>query len=195
MKTFSRDFSKKEIVLIVILSVIILALAYYFAVDQPCRSAINTAQSEQETYQIEYNALLLKISNLRKMQSEIDALNSGELSKMESYNNVANEIQFMNDALADCESYTISLSDVTKDGDQIRRNISIRFQVESYNEACEIITKFENCSYRCLIGDVRISTVDSNNYNILSNAISVTFDITFFETMVGGTADAGLPEA
>ena len=48
MKLMSRDFTRKEKVLLLILTMILLGAVYYLAVDQPVRSAISEAVSEQE---------------------------------------------------------------------------------------------------------------------------------------------------
>jgi hypothetical protein len=47
--------------------------------------------------------------------------------------------------------------------------------------------------YRCLIGNCSCKTVRVKNLREQTTYLSVNATATFFETMVGGVADAGLP--
>ncbi len=57
MKILSRDFTLVEKILLTILGVILVVLVYYRFVDQPVRTAINTAVSERETLQSELDVV------------------------------------------------------------------------------------------------------------------------------------------
>ena len=46
MKAFSRSFTLKEKILLLLLSLVLIGLAYYQFVDQPVRSALVQAQAE-----------------------------------------------------------------------------------------------------------------------------------------------------
>ena len=51
--------------------------------------------------------------------------------------------------------------------------------------------KLADSKWRCLVGDVQCSQIIGPNYETGYFTVSAT--ATFFETMVGGTPDAGLP--
>lgn len=191
MKVLSRDFTLKEKILLLILSIALIALAYYQFIDQPVRSELASAQAEKESIQIELDAVQLKLAQLKKMEQELTGLTgSGGLGMIASYNNSKAEIDLLNDILEDTQQYSISFSDVTRNGDLIRRNFSLRFTAKNYEEATAMLAKLNSSEYRCLLGNVYC---DSEDGDLTKGPVSVSATATFFETMVGGKADAGLP--
>lgn len=208
MKVLSRDFTTKEKVMLLILCLLLLALAYYRFLWVPCADAVEAAHSQRESYLVELQTALIKEKQLKKMRDELDALGElQETSRMESYNNTKAELTMLNNILEAANDYSISFSGVTKDGDQIRRNFSLSFETDSFAAAKQIIACLSNSEYRCLLGDMQYSvvlrrlgenetarvtrTVDGVAY---AETVNVTTMATFFETMYGGTPDAGLPE-
>ena len=53
----------------------------------------------------------------------------------------------------------------------------------------QIFSDLTDGPFRCLIGDIACSVTNQNN----EAGLSVSATATFYETMVGGTPDAGLP--
>ena len=48
MKIMSRDFTTREKIMLLVLTLILLAAGYYAVIDQPIRTAINEAKSQQD---------------------------------------------------------------------------------------------------------------------------------------------------
>ena len=207
MKVLSRDFTVREKVMLIILSLILLALAYYRFVYIPCNDAIDKAHADRDMLQMELLGAMTKEAQLRKMKAELDSLGElQETSRMDSYNNSKAELSLLNGILESADDYAVSFANVTRDGDQIRRNFSLQFTTGSYDAAEQIIARLAESEYRCLIGDMQYSKtlrraaegetvaggqwVDGVRYY---DVITVTATATFFETMYGGTPDAGLP--
>lgn len=198
MKILSRDFTTREKVLILILALIIVALLYYWVVDCPVRNGIYEAKTQKEALQTELTAVNSKISGLKQMQEELDSLGStGRAGYMASYNNSKAELAALNDILANTDEYVISFSDLTREGNLVRRKFSIQFTTNGYKAMEDTITKLENSEYRCRIGDLSCvadtseEKVDLRNW---SGKITASATATFYETMVGGVEDEGLPE-
>ncbi|MGN0466969.1 MAG: hypothetical protein ACI4F9_11570 [Lachnospiraceae bacterium] len=192
MKIFSRDFTRKEKISLLILSILLLVLSYYKFVDQPVRDAIIAAESEAANLEVELTAVQAKIATLEKMKRELDDLSSeSNVGIMGSYNNSKAEMEMLNDILNAADEYSISFADVTRNGDQVRRNFSIQFTVSDYPTATRILSELTKGTYRCLLSDVRCN---SSKGNIMEGAVSVSAAATFYETMIGGREDAGLPK-
>ena len=95
MKIMSRDFTTREMLLV--LTLILLAAGYYAVIDQPIRTAINEAKSQQDELNTELMLLQTKAASLSRMQSELDSIEqSGSLGKMGSYNNSKAELDELN---------------------------------------------------------------------------------------------------
>ncbi len=198
MKVLSRDFTTREKVLIVILAAILIVLAYYWLVDSPVRNGIAEAEAKQQSAETELTAVSAKIGQLQRMQAELDALGSeGRGAYMASYNNSAAEYAALNDILADTDEYAITFGELTREGDLVRRAFSIQFTTTGYEEAKRIITDLENSEYRCRIGDLNCAAEQAydteSDLRNWSGRIMVNATATFYETMVGGEPDEGLP--
>ncbi|MBP5166607.1 MAG: hypothetical protein ILP09_05035 [Oscillospiraceae bacterium] len=188
------------------LLLLLFALGYYRFLYVPSTEAIERAVSEREDLQTELLVSLAKEGQLKKMRAELDSI--GELqtaSRMESYNNSKAELSLLNSILEAAENYSVSFSGVTKDGDQIRRNFKLQFRTGAFGEAKRIIRQLAESEYRCLLGSIQYAkelkrapaeqtsggtVIDNVRYN---ESVSVAVSATFFETMHGGTPDAGLP--
>ena len=194
MKKSNHEFTRKEKFLILLLCLILVGLAYYQFVDQPVRTALNNAHAERDSLNEELVTVQAKLRVMRRMRKELEEIrDSGKVSEMKSYNNSKPEIALLNDILRGTPDYTISFANVTRDGDQIRRNFTLRFTTDSYETVQRIVKELSESPYRCLIGDFKISV--NRGSTLQDGVLTVTMTATFFETMVGGTADAGLPKS
>ena len=194
MKALSRSFTLKEKILLLLLSLILVALAYYQFVDQPVRSALAQAQAEADSLSMELTAVTAKLTTMRNMRAELDDVTAGgKASEMGSYNNSKAEIAMLNDVLSEALQYSITFANVTRSEDQIRRNFSLQLTASSYESMEHIINSINESHYRCLIGDLQCRAF--RDKYVLDGNLSVNATATFYETMVGGTPDAGLPES
>ena len=190
MKILSRDFTRDEKALLLLLVIIVIVLAYYLFIYKPVKEGIATANAESENLRSEITIVETKVAKLEKMQSEIDGVMMDEnVSVMPSYNNKKAVNAFISDILGNL-SYSVTLSNLTRSGDQIRRNIQLEFTAQSYEEMEEVLDRFNECPFRCLIGNVSCSTSRNRQDDTV---YSVNMTATFFETLVGGTPDAALP--
>ena len=192
----SREFSAREKVLLVVLVLLILGFVYYRFVDQPIRRDLAKAEAECASLQSELAGVRTKIHELQRMRDEIDAITSGgRNSYMPSYNSAKAELALLNDTLNRyATQYSVSFTNVTRSKDQIRREFKLEFTAADYDSVRDIIDKLTGVEYRCMLGDCECSAVEVRNaQGTEETALSVSTTATFFETMAGGTADAGLP--
>lgn len=190
MKLMSRNFTTAEKVLLVLLALILLGLVYYQFVDRTVRSSIASSEAEYRDVHTELDALQQRVSYLSGIQNSLDALkDEGNLSWMGSYNNSKQEVAFLNDILADTLEYSISFANVTRTGNQVRRSFTLQYRTQGYEAAQNIMTRLLQGRNRCLVGNVHC-TINGKDGTVVMNQSA-----TFYETMVGGTADAGLPES
>lgn len=191
MKIMSRDFTTREKIMLLILTLILLAAGYYVVVDQPIRTAINEARSQQEELNTELMFLQTKAAALSSMKSELESIEQGEsLGKMGSYNNSKAELDELNRLLKAADTYDISFSNVTRDGDLIRRAFSLTFSASDYDKAAELVKSLCSGEWRCIVSDIRVVGEEDD---LRAGKVNVGVTATFYETMQGGSADSGLP--
>ena len=209
MKGLSREFSRKEKALLVVFVIILIGLCYYRFVHVPINEKIAAAEDRQLQLQDEEVILQAQVAQYQKMKDEIDSIKeSGSIvSTMPSYNSSKLEIAFLNDVLQPAIDYDVSFTSLTREGNQIRRNFNLSYKTSEYETARSIIENLYACQYRLLIDDLVIAknartvTVASSRTGngvkstttVVETTYSVSLSATFYETMVGGTADAGLP--
>ena len=202
MKRLSRDFTRGEKALLLLLALVLLGLTYYLVVDRPVRAALESARAEKEAIMTELTTLQGRIARMEKMEQELKAIQANPgVSQMGSYNNSKAELDFLNELLDETDEYTVTFTDVTRDGDQVRRNFSLKFAVQDFTTAERLLRRIYSCEMRCLINDLNYSRTRTyyNSADRLRYArdyyerVNVDATATFYETMVGGTADAGLP--
>lgn len=193
----NRDVNAKEKVLLVILVLIILGFGYYRFVDQPVRKNLAKAEAEYSSIQTELTEVRIKIRELQRMQDEIDKITSGgKDSFMPSYNNAKEELALLNDILNESVTqYSVAFTSVSRYKDQIRRDFKLSFTAPDYESMKAVIDKLTGVDYRCMVGDCSCNVIKVKDQQSQeeTTALSVSATATFFETMVGGTADAGLP--
>lgn len=192
MKFLNRNFSSREKTLLLVLALFLLGGAYYFLVHEPVTAASARSKHEISRLSAELDEINETIAQNEKMQSVLDKIFAGdETSVMESYNNIHAELEYLNDILDNSMEYTISFDDVSRKGNQVRRGFKLQFTADTYDDAKELISKLYDSPYRCLIDTVDLK---ASNGNIMEDPVAVSLTAVFYETMVGGRKDAGLPE-
>ncbi len=191
MKILSRDFTKGEKALLVLLAVVLVVLVYYLAVYKPVKEGIEKANVECDNLRVELSAASAKAAMLERMQNEIDnIMQDDKISMMPSYNNKKAVNTLLSDILGNM-TYSATLANMTRNGDQIRRNVQLQFTAPSYAAMEEVLDRLSSSPYRCLIDNVSCSSYRDRYYDV--DAFNVSLTATFFETLVGGTADEALP--
>ena len=178
------NFSKKEKIMIFVLALLLIGLIYYRFIYITVNNAIESANSEAQALQTELDISMARLAKIKSAESKME---SG-MQRMGSYNSIKAETAFLNTVLADASDYSVSFAAVTRDGNQVRRNFSLRYTAPSYASAVKIMRELTTGEYRCLVGDVRCSIAGGG-------ATTVDLTGTFYETMVGGQADSALPAA
>lgn len=191
MKFLSKDFTQREKILLTVLGILLVLVFYYYAVDMPLRNQEETLNARKSVLETDVQIAEAKVLEYEKMEETLKNLGS-DATRMESYNNRTNEINFLNDLLANTTAYSIGFSPVTVEGNQVRRQFSLSYTCGSYSEAMNLLERLSKCKYRCMLTDVSCAPVDTNT--ALNGAVNVSVNATFYETLVGKTTDAGLPE-
>ncbi|MBQ1411306.1 MAG: hypothetical protein IIY94_08540 [Oscillospiraceae bacterium] len=196
MKNLTRSFSGKEKVILVLMLAIVLGFAYKFLVHDPVVKSIEEEHKAQGELRDQIDAANTKISFLTQMEEELAALKaSGEsASYMPQYNADKRERAFLGSILRNTKDWSINIGDCTRSGDQIRRQFTVTFLTDTYENMEWFVMQITKCSYRCVINNINCSITRSETPEGEEKmSVLVTLTATFFETMVGGEPDAALP--
>ena len=189
MRALDRKFNRAESLLLLVLAVLLAALAYFRFVYIPISEEIERAHAERDALETELMGVELRLAQLTRMRRELDTIGT-DGDRMESYNNSKAELSLLNSSLLSARQYSVSFNSVTRDGDQIRRDFSLQFTADDFDTAKSILASLSDSEYRCLLGDVSYA----ERADAERGGVTVSTTATFYETMVGGTPDAGLPQ-
>lgn len=192
MKLLSRDFTLREKILLLVLSLFLIGLMYYQFVEVPVTTALERAETQKADLELELGVVNSKVASLTRMQKELDAIiGNSKVKPMPSYNNHKEEVTFLDGVLEGKVRYSIAFQDAARQGNQVRRTFSLSFIAPNYATAQAVVAELSGSPMRCVI-----SSVQFNSRDILTTMdegqVSVNLSATFFETMVGGTEDQGL---
>ncbi|MBE6070316.1 MAG: hypothetical protein E7211_21880 [Clostridium lundense] len=190
MSKLDKSVKAKDAAIIIIALILLVGFAYYSYVFEPTRSRVAAANARRDELEAQVMTTQTRVAQLQKMQDEMDSIGTNA-DRMESYNNSKAEIALLNNCLVDAKAYSINFTDITRNGNQIRRNFSLQFTTDSYESVRRILTNLTASEFRCLLGDMSYNNSTDRETN--EQTVTVNCSATFFETMVGGEADAGLP--
>ncbi len=195
MNVLSRKLSSREKTLLVILVLVIVAALYYLLIFQPVTDRINRSKENAASLETQLVALDAKVAQIQRMQKSVEEFtqNGHVVSIMPSYSAGKQELVFLNSTLAASEDYYVGFTSITREGNQIRREFALKFTVDKYSEAENIINILEHSDLRCLISDFSVKPVEQEE-TIENGKVESSCVATFYETMFGGVADAELPE-
>lgn len=192
MKNKGNAKPKRIRIAVVCLTAALLGGLYYFQVDRPVRRGIREATEEREKMESRLSLMQARAENVSGVSNEMDSLTaSGNMSWMPSYNSEEEELDQLH-AILDSAAmdYHISLSSVTRNQNQIRRGLELRFTAKSYGTAKEILRQLTHGRYRCLISSASLTDILETEE---TGGVKAAVSATFYETMVGGEPDLGLP--
>ena len=192
MKERKKKAQRRRLLLLALFGLIVVGLAYYFLVYRVVEQEIQDTRSELDQVQLELETVQAKVLRMNNMEAELINIRD-DASRMDSYNNIKQELYMLNRILKGTHDYAVSFQNVTRDGNQIRRGFSMDFTVNSYSNAMDIVRQLQRSPYRCLLGDLAYSRLEDSVTH--REQIRMSVDGAFYETMVGGTPDAGLPAA
>ena len=187
-------FSKREIVLILALVLVLVGLLYYrfaYLGISGQKDQYNTADLEAQI-QMEQ----LQLIQWQKMQDEIIEVGKVSTSSLETYDNQKQEINLLNDIFKPVIRYNFSFEKPVATGDTVRRNVKVSFTTIDYNSALEIIAQLHDSKYRVLLKDISISPGDltADYLNALANeALTDPSALTQLKKQVGSLLSSGLP--
>lgn len=171
MRPWSRDFTLQEISLLILLGIILVSLAYFEFVDRPVRRGMADAIEEGKAAELAWETAQTQLERLEEM-----AVVAENGSYMASYDNHEAELALVDDILSGTTRPTVSITEVTRDGDLIRQDIAIQFTTSDYDTVKTVVHGLCNSEYRCLVKDVRCSLSKDE-------AINVSMTATFYETL------------
>ena len=192
MRILSRDFTLFEKALFVALGAVLAGLIYYQFFYLPVKNDLDNTTQERDMLQSQVLTMESRLARLQQMEADLEKFEaSGNPSRMPSYNNSNQELALFNQVLRGIP-YSVSLVRLTEEGNQIRRYFTLQFATDNFASAKRIVASLAHGDFRCLLSSLSYAvSVNAEN----QSSVVVSLELAFYETMVGGTPDIGLPSA
>ncbi len=189
----TRQFTRREQVLLLILAVLFLFAVYFLAVHIPASEAMEHIRTEYETVSVDVTVLKAKQQRMDQMRQELDAiLSQPNVAEIPTYDNLQQVIGFLNTVLSSAEDYSLSFQGLQQSEDStiLRREMQMTYVSPSYPAAREVLEQLQNCPFRCQLNGLSMAPFSENGQANADAALSdgpaqVSLTVTFFENAHG----------
>ncbi|MDO4182866.1 MAG: type II secretion system protein GspM [Coriobacteriia bacterium] len=177
-----REFTPREIVLMVVFGVIILGCLYYLFVYSPAMQSIQAAQSNVSSLTTQITAQQTRVATRNQLKTQLDELQAKGAStgSLPKYDNSKNCIAALNGILDGTASYSVSFGEVEITDSMARRPVTVSFTTDTYGQAQDVMNRLINCQYTCLVSDFTLATSKSGSTGAVSK-VTGSAVVTFFE--------------
>ncbi len=173
-----KGFTIRERILLIALSLISICAIYYYVFYIPVTEDIQKYEQEKIYLEDEAFLLQLQVTDMNKMQADIDDAYSGggnKITPLPAYDNSRQLLNELYSILSRVREYEVEFDkeQIDEENKVVRRYAELFFSVDRYGDAKDVLVKIANSKYRNLISDITINKI-SGHYN-------VAVEITYFE--------------
>lgn len=174
-----RQFSPREKVLLVILSLLLLVCVYYILVEKPVQDTLLDAAQRLNQAESELTVANAQLENMHRMQSALAELDQSAQADVPDYDNAKNVVNLLNRAMEMTDEYTLTFQPVVKDGAIARRSVQMVFRCGGYQTGKQILQTLLDSNYRCRITAMSVSC--DHDEDIRVDEVIVNATVTFYE--------------
>ena len=172
----------REVFMLVFLVVLVIGVGYYLGFYTPLQNELSSISVQSGEADTQIATAMAKVNKMNTMQAELDEIfaNAGDdITEIAPYDNKEVVLNQLYGILGRTQDYSLSFTDPdVQDDGTVRRNISMNFHCESYADAKEVIRDLTDSQWRCLVGNLSISSDDED---MMETGVTVSATITFFE--------------
>ena len=180
MKT--GKLSGRDVFLLIVLVVLLVGVGYYMWFLTPLKAELSDVSNQCADLDMQISGSQAKVAAMDQMQAELDELRqlpASELTEIAPFDNAQTVMMELDSILSSSNEYALSFSEPSIDANGfVRRAVNLNFSAESYKEAKTIIENLSDCHWRCLIGNLSMSS----DGDVLDGAVRVSAVMTFFES-------------
>ena len=168
--------SRTQKIVLLLFVIILIAAGYYAGFYLPVQRRIQAADTTDLEAQIQMEQV--KSKQIQQMKKEIEENKASNAPMVPAYNHFKEETEELNRIFADAYNFSFHLS----------------FTAESFDKAVSMIHEVLEGPYRCLIEDLSIEDDEdeTEEMDIRNHPVSVTFQLTYFETRYDAESEEGL---
>ncbi len=185
----TRQFTRREQVLLLILAALFLFAVYFLAVHIPASEAMERTRTEREAASANVAALKARQRRMDQMRRELDdILSQPNVAEIPAYDNLQRVMDFLNTVLGSAGDYSLSFQGLRQSEDSaiLRREMQMIYTSSSYRAAREVLEQLQNCPFRCQLSGLSMApSAESGQPDtaaaLTDGPVQVSLTVTFFE--------------
>lgn len=186
----TRQFTRREQALLLLLAALSLFAVYFLAVHLPAAEAMERARAESEAVSADIMALEAKRERMDQMRRELDEiLSQPNVAEIPVYDNLQRVMDFLNTVLGSAQEYSLSFQGLRQSEDSgiLRREMQMTYVSASYGAARDVLEQLQNCPFRCQLSDLSAAPFAADGQTLNADAaltdgpVQVSLTVTFFE--------------
>lgn len=186
--SLSKQFTKRERSLLLILTMVVLVAVYYLCIVQPVERTLAELQTQSEDLETSLILEQSKAQKLEEMTKELSKLLAQPaVSEIPQYNNLQQLILYLNTTLSSASEFDLNFQPVNlpDSGPIVRRVIEMSFTCPNYAAAETMLEELSRCPYRCQMGSLTIApglaAQQEQTQTLMNSPVKVSVALTFFE--------------
>lgn len=188
--------TKTQKSLLLTLVIVLIGAGYYLGFYLPVQQRIAAADTAELDDQIALEQM--KAARIKQMQAEIEENKANNAPMVPAYNHFKAETEELNRIFGKAYNFSFVFAEPQVDGMQIRRAMNVTFDTDSYDAAVSMLHEVVEGPYRCMIQDLSImdnagKLLQNEELDIRKGSVSVSFQLTYFETRYDADTEEGLP--
>lgn len=174
--------SLRETIMLLFLVVLLIGVGYYTLFYTPLQNEMASIASQSADCDTQISTAMAKVAKMNAMQEELDEILSrpaDEITEIAPYDNKQVVLNQLYGILGRTSDYALNFTDPdVQDDGTVRRNISMKFNCESYTAAKQVVRDLTDSHWRCLVSNLSIVC---NEGDMMQYGVTVSCTLTFFE--------------
>ena len=171
-----KEFTQREKILLLALTVLVIGLGYYKFVLQPINNRISEYRNMESEISLEYEQNLIKAGQMDTMQKEIQKEQAKGIRRTVAlYDNSVNLMPELYRIMKSSIDYSLDFGELVFESDFVKRPVEITFDTSTYRQARAIIDRLYNSQYAMQIDGLTVTAREAADKQVVTTYISIIY--------------------
>lgn len=171
-----KEFTQREKILLLVLTVLVIVLGYYKFVLQPINNRISEYRNMESEISLEYEQNQIKAGQMETMQKEIQkAQAKGIRRTVALYDNSVNLMPELYRIMKSSIDYSLDFGELVFESDFVKRPVEITFDTSTYRQARAIIDRLYNSQYAMQVDGLTVTAKEATDKQVVTTYISIIY--------------------
>ena len=171
-----KEFTQREKILLLVLTVLVIGLGYYKFVLQPINNRISEYRNMESEISLEYEQNLIKAGQMDTMQKEIQKEQAKGIRRTVAlYDNSVNLMPELYRIMKNSIDYSLDFGELVFESDFVKRPVEITFDTSTYRQARALIDRLYNSQYAMQVDGLTVTAKEATDKQVVTTYISIIY--------------------